>query len=98
MQQDLPGAKPYDLETQTKIAEQLRTALNRHVPRPYSGSAAILVNSSKAHKIVGPDTFWQKHLGGIQHEICGSSHQDLFRSQLIETAHFVSRNLESVPR
>lgn len=88
------GEKRYDVEAQTRIAEQLRTALNKHVPRPYTGRAAILVNSSKARKIIGPETFWRKHLGGIEHQVCGSNHQELFRSKLMETARFVSRNLE----
>ena len=88
------GEKRYDVDNQTRIAEQLRTALNQHVPRPYSGKAAILVNASKARKIIGPTTFWQNHLGGIEHQVCGSSHQELFRGKLMETARFVSRNLE----
>jgi hypothetical protein len=87
------GSKRFVLETQTKIAEQLRTALNEHVPRPYSGRATILVNSSKAHKIVGPSTFWQEHLAGFDHQICGDSHHELFRDKLKDTARFVSRNL-----
>jgi thioesterase domain-containing protein/acyl carrier protein len=89
-----PGEQHYEVEAQTRVAEHLRMALNRHVPRPYPGKAAILVNSSKARKIIGPATFWRKYLGGIHHEICGSSHQELFRDKLMETARFVSRNLE----
>jgi hypothetical protein len=63
------------------------------VPRPYAGRAAILVNGSKAQKIVGPATFWQQHLGGIDHQVCGDSHLELFSDRLMDTARFVSRSL-----
>lgn len=85
--------RPYSEETLANVAEQLRAALDAHVPRPYSGTAAILVNSTKAHKLLGDAAFWQTHLGGIEHEICGTSHHEVFRDQIMEAARFVSRSL-----
>jgi thioesterase domain-containing protein/acyl carrier protein len=85
--------RPYSDEALAKVAEQLRVALDAHLPRPYSGRAAILVNSTKAHKILGSSAFWQRHLGGIEYEVCGTSHHEVFRDQLLETARFVSRSL-----
>jgi thioesterase domain-containing protein/acyl carrier protein len=89
----LSEQRPYSDETLAKVAEQLRVALDAHVPRPYSGKAAILVNSTKAHKILGDSTFWQSHLGGIEHQVSGSNHHEVFRDQIMETARFVSRSL-----
>jgi thioesterase domain-containing protein/acyl carrier protein len=86
--------RPYSEQTLANVAEQLRAALDAHVPRPYSGTAAILVNSTKAHKLLGDAAFWQRHLGGIEHEICGNSHHEVFRDQIMETARFVSRFLK----
>lgn len=88
--------RPYSEETLANVAEQLRAALDVHVPRPYSGTAAILVNSTKAHKLLGDAAFWQSHLGGIEHEICGTSHHEVFRDQIMEAARFVSRSLKAV--
>ena len=89
----LPAQRPCSVEALAKVAEQLRAALDAHVPRPYSGKAAILVNSTKAHKILGDSAFWQSHLGGIEHQVCGTSHHEVFRDQIMETARFVSRSL-----
>lgn len=86
----LSEQRPYSAEALARVAERLRLTLDAHVPRPYSGKAAILVNSTKAQKILGNKGFWRSHLGGIEHQVCGTSHHELFRDQLVETARFVS--------
>lgn len=86
----LSEQRPYSAEALARVAEQLRLTLDAHVPRPYSGKAAILVNSTKAQKILGNKGFWRSHLGGIEHQVCGTSHHELFRDKLVETARFVS--------
>jgi thioesterase domain-containing protein len=89
----LPEQRPYSDETLANVAEQLRLALDAHVPRPYSGKAAILLNSTKVNKVLGESTFWQTHVGGIDHQVCGTDHHEVFRVKMIETARFVSRSL-----
>ena len=86
--------RPYSEEALAKVAEKLRMALNAHVPRPFSGSAAILVNSTKANKILDRTSFWRSHLGTIEHYVCGADHHDVFRKRLMETARFVSGSLD----
>jgi thioesterase domain-containing protein/acyl carrier protein len=89
----LPEQRPYSDEALANVAEQLRLGLDAHVPRRYSGKAAILMNSTKVNKILGKSTFWQTHLGGIDHQVCGTDHHEVFRVQIMETARFVSRSL-----
>jgi thioesterase domain-containing protein/acyl carrier protein len=85
---------PYSDEALAKVAEQLRIALDAHVPRHYSGKAAILVNSTKAHKILDRAGFWRSHLGAIEQYVCGADHHEVFRGRLMETARFVTRSLD----
>jgi thioesterase domain-containing protein len=86
--------RPYSEEALAKVAEKLRMALNAHVPRPFSGSAAILVNSTKANKILDRTSFWRSHLGAIEHCVCGADHHDVFRKRLMEAARFISGSLD----
>jgi hypothetical protein len=86
--------RPYSEEALANVAEKLRIALNAHVPRPFSGKAAILINSTKAHKILDRASFWRSHLGSMEHYVCGTDHHDVFRNRLMETARFVSGSLE----
>jgi thioesterase domain-containing protein/acyl carrier protein len=90
-----PEQVPYAIETRAKVVEQLRAAFSKHLPRPYPGKAAMLFNSSKANKMIGDSTFWPSHLGGIEYQVCGADHQEVFGARLMETARFVSRSLEA---
>ena len=76
-----------------QVAEQLRGALGKYVPRPYSGKATVLITSKRVHGIIGELAFWRNHLGSLEHQVCGSKHNDLFGARLAETARFVRRSL-----
>jgi thioesterase domain-containing protein len=86
--------RPYSKEALANVAEKLRMALDAHVPRPFSGSAAILVNSTKESKILDRTSFWRSHLGTIEHCVCGADHHDVFRKRLLEAARFISISLD----
>jgi thioesterase domain-containing protein len=80
-------------ERMFKASVQLRAALYKHVPRRYSGNAALLVNSASAQELFEDAAFWPSHLSAIQYEVLGSEHKDLFHEQLSETARFVKKAL-----
>ena len=88
-----PEQAAYTVETRARVVELLKEALDKHVPRRYPGKAAMLVSAMKASKMVGDSAFWPNHLGALDYQICDSEHQELFRTQLMETARFVSRSL-----
>ena len=90
----LSEQRPYSDEALARVAEQLRLALNAHVPRPFGGKAAILMNSTKAQKILGDSAFWRSYLGGIEHQVCGNNHHEVFRDRIMETARFVTQSLK----
>ena len=83
----------YAAEAMLQVAEQLRGALGKYVPRPYSGKATVLITSKRVHGIIGESAFWRNHLGSLEHQVCGSKHNDLFGARLAETARFVRRSL-----
>jgi hypothetical protein len=88
-----PEQTAYTVETRARVVELLKVALDKHVPRPYPGKAAMLVSAMKASKMVGDSAFWPNNLGALDYQICDSDHKELFRTQLMETARFVSRSL-----
>jgi thioesterase domain-containing protein len=88
-----PEQTAYTVETKARVVELLKVALDKHVPRPYPGKATMLVSAMKASKMVGDSAFWPNHLGALDYQICDSDHKELFRTQLMETARFVSRSL-----
>jgi hypothetical protein len=70
---------------------RLYEALRTHVPRRYSGKAAIRWTKKKARNI----SFWQDYLGSIDFELCDGRHTEMFAEQIVETAGFVRKVLES---
>jgi thioesterase domain-containing protein len=90
-----PEERSYSPEKMLEASQQLLNALRTHVPRPYAGKAAILVRSGRGPDLVRDGSFWRHHLGGIDWSAGASTHGDLFDAQIVETARFVRRVLES---
>ena len=90
-----PEERSYSPEAMLEASVQLFRAFDRYVPRPYSGKAALLVSAERAPKIVGYGSFWRTYLGGIDYEVCGSTHDDIFGAQIVETGRFVRNVLET---
>jgi thioesterase domain-containing protein/acyl carrier protein len=88
-----PEERSYSPEAMLATAEQLSGAIRRHVPRPYSGKAIMLINNNKERKSVGEGSFWRTHLGGIDYQVCDAKHKDIFGAQILETARFVRNAL-----
>jgi acyl carrier protein len=78
-----------------KVVEDLREAVCNYAPRPFAGKASVLVNAKKLPKVVGADSFWQSHLGGMDHEVGGVDHDELFYAKLADTARFVQKALDA---
>jgi acyl carrier protein len=90
-----PERRVHVTDAMIKVVEELREAVCDYVPRPYAGKAAVLVNARKFPKVVGADTFWQNHLGGMDYEVGGAEHEELFYAKLGDTALFVQKALEA---
>jgi acyl carrier protein len=90
-----PERRVHVTDAMIQVVEDLREAVSNYVPRPYAGKAAVLVNAKKLPKVVGADTFWQSHLGGMDHEVGGVDHDELFYARLGDTARFVQKALEA---
>jgi hypothetical protein len=76
-----------------KVSQQFRTALYRHVPRPYLGKAIVLVSAARAEEVLAENAFWPNHLGSMQHKVLGKTHSEVFDENLAETARFVQNAL-----
>jgi thioesterase domain-containing protein/acyl carrier protein len=90
-----PERRAHVTDAMLKVVHELREAICNYVPRPYSGNAAMLVNSRKAKKIIDSSAFWQTHLGSLSHKVYGANHDELFQTQLPETALFVRNALDN---
>ena len=90
-----PERRVHVTDAMIKVVEDLREAVCNYVPRPYGGKAAVLVNARKLPKVVGAKTFWQSHLGGMEHEVGGTDHDELFYAKLTDTARFVQKVLDA---
>jgi thioesterase domain-containing protein/acyl carrier protein len=90
-----PERRTHVTESILKVVQELHEAARNYVPRPYSGTARVLVNAKKARKIVDKSAFWQCHLGGMEYEVFNVNHEELFRAKLIETAWFVRDTLDN---
>ena len=90
-----PERRTHVTEPMLKVVQELHEAVRRYVPRPYSGTAAVLVNARKVHKILEKSAFWQSHLGGMEHQVFDVDHDELFRAKLTETAWFVRNTLDN---
>jgi thioesterase domain-containing protein/acyl carrier protein len=86
--------RSYTAERIFKISLQFRAALYNHVPRPYSGRAALLVSSSRAQETLADTAFWPNNLGSMQYKVLGADHSDVFNENLEETARFVRDTLD----
>ena len=76
-----PERRVHVTDAMLRVVEDLREAVCNYVPRPYAGKAAVLVNAKKLPKVVGAETFWQSHLGGMEHEVGGTDHDELFYAE-----------------
>ena len=90
-----PEKRAHVTESMVKVVQELHEAIRKYVPRPYSGKAAVLVNSKKMHKIVGKSAFWPSHLGDMEYHVGGANHEEVFHTNLAETARFVRDALAS---
>jgi thioesterase domain-containing protein/acyl carrier protein len=90
-----PERRVHVTDAMIKVVEDLREAVCNYLPKPYAGRAAVLVNAKKLPKVIGAKTFWQSHLGGMDHEAGGADHEELFYARLANTAHFVQKALDS---
>jgi thioesterase domain-containing protein/acyl carrier protein len=86
-----PEERSYSPEKMLAASMRLYEALRTHVPRRYSGKAAIRWTKKKARNI----SFWQDYLGSIDFELCDGRHTEMFAEQIVETAGFVRKVLES---
>jgi thioesterase domain-containing protein/acyl carrier protein len=90
-----PEERSYSPEKVLSASQQLYEALNTYVPRPYAGTAAILVRANRPlAEIVGRRAFWRDYLGEIDCRHSNASHQDLFEAHIMDTGHFVKCVLE----
>jgi thioesterase domain-containing protein/acyl carrier protein len=88
------GEAAHTVETRVKVVALLKEALTKHVPRPYSGNAAMLIRSAKVGKMTSGSAFWPTHVGSLDVEVCETDeHKEVFGSHLTETARFVRRSL-----
>jgi hypothetical protein len=55
----------------------------------------MLLNAKKVRKIMEKSAFWQSHLGGLEHQVFDTDHEELFRAKLTETAWFVRNALDN---
>ena len=90
-----PERRVHVTDAMIKVVEDLREAVCNYVPQPFAGRASVLVNAKKLPKVVGADTFWQSHLGGMDHDVGGMDHDELFYAKLADTARFVHRALDA---
>lgn len=90
-----PERRVHVTDTMIKVVEDLREAVSNYVPRPFAGKADVLVNAKKLPKVVGAGTFWQSHLGGMDHEVGGVDHDEMFYARLGDTARFVQKALDA---
>jgi thioesterase domain-containing protein/acyl carrier protein len=86
-----PEERSYSPEQMLGASIQLYEALRTHVPRRYSGKAAIRLTKKKARNI----SFWQDYVGSIDFEFCDGRHTEMFDENIAETAGFVRSILES---
>jgi len=90
-----PERRAHVTESMIKVVQELHEAIRKYVPRPYSGKAAVLVNSKKVGKMHGKSAFWQGHLGDMECQVGGANHEEVFHTNLAETARFVRDALAS---
>jgi thioesterase domain-containing protein/acyl carrier protein len=89
-----PERRTHVTDAMLKVVQDLREAVCNYVPRPYAGTAAVLVNAKKLPKVVGDETFWQSHLGAMEYEVGGTDHDEVFHAKLADTARFVQKTLD----
>ena len=89
-----PDQRSYTAERMFMVSEQLRAALFKHEPRPYPGSATLLVCSARVEESVGANGFWSNHLGSIRYEVLAARHNDVFGTHLASTAQFLKDALD----
>jgi hypothetical protein len=90
-----PERRVHVTDAMLRVVEDLRAAVCNYVPQPFAGKASVLVNAKKLPKVVGADTFWQSHLGGMDYEVGGLDHDELFYAKLADTARFVQKALDT---
>jgi thioesterase domain-containing protein/acyl carrier protein len=84
-----PEQRSFTEQRMFKMSQQFRTALYTHTPRPYPGKAMLLVSALRAKETLAEGGFWTKNLGGLEYQVLGKKHKDLFQDKLAETATFV---------
>ena len=78
-------------ETMVRTVKELKSAVRKHVPRSYAGTAVMLLTDRTA---LNEGSFWRRHLQGIDYQVRDWEHKDIFGVHLVETARFVKDALE----
>jgi hypothetical protein len=89
-----PEERTDTAERMFEVTQHLRKALLSAERRSFSGSVAMVVNSSMAREVLAETGFWPNHLGPIRHTVIGSKHSEIFNEYLEETARFVRDALD----
>ncbi len=93
MNEIAPEQRSFTEERMFKMSQQFRAALYTHMPRPYPGKAVLLVSALRAKETLAEGGFWTNNLGGLEYQVLGKKHKDLFEDKLAETAAFVRNAL-----
>lgn len=89
-----PEEKTDTAERMFEVTQHLRKALFSAKRRSFSGSVAMVVNSSMANEVLAETGYWPTHLGPIRHKVIGSKHSEIFNEHLEDTARFVRDSLK----
>jgi thioesterase domain-containing protein len=81
-------------EAMLRSVRQLRKALRKCRPHPFSGKGVMLLTSERQNQVLESGSFWRTHLDGIDYQVCDWDHRSLFSVHLLETARFVRNALE----
>jgi thioesterase domain-containing protein/acyl carrier protein len=81
-------------ESMLQAVRKLRNALRVCRLEPYSGSAVMLIGRDKQSAILEDNSFWRQHLSGIEYQLCDWDHNEIFDSNIRQTARFVRDALE----
>lgn len=86
------------LHLATMIGARTTVAFARHIPRPFSGSAKVIVSKERARGFFHPHLPWHKLLPGPRAvHVTSYSHNTLFRAGRATLAGFIKSTLEEIP-
>jgi len=89
-----PEERSYSADTMLEASIQLYDALKRHVPRPFAGTATLVLSSLKLQTVTNDRSFWRDQLGHLEYRVVDGDHKDLFDAKIVETARLVTSILE----